>query len=302
MSLSASIRKDASDPGVPAVRAARSDSGCRGEERLEERVFALVYRQMNALWGRWRGDFDDLVQAAAEQALRSLPAFRRESELSTWTYKICYHTARRHRRWSLRWLRRFSLDAPHAEAIDRSSDACTKLEQAERVARMRAALDRLSHKLRAVVVLRDLEGLEIDEIAEIVGSSNATVRSRLRDGRNVCPSARSDPLFRGEVCGECSATRLESSRAREAPAEPGNKRSVERRSSGCARFAARPAQRRGRARECSSSRRSGLHAQWRDIATRRGGVQRPALEHRVQPTAVENRPIQKARRGGSCRA
>ena len=203
MSLTASIRKDAPDAAVTAVRPASDASKSSSEERLEEHVFALVYRQMNALWGRWRGDFDDLVQVAAEQALRSLPAFRRESELSTWTYKVCYHTALRHRRWSMRWLRRFTLDAPHADAMDRSIDACSKLERAERVVRMRAALDRLSQKLRAVVVLRDLEGLEIDEIAEIVGSSKATVRSRLRDGRKrLGELLRSDPYFGEEVCEE----------------------------------------------------------------------------------------------------
>lgn len=163
---------------------------------LEERIFALVYRQMNALWGRWRTEFDDLVQVASEQAVRSLPAFRRESELSTWTYKICYRTVMRHRRWSTRWLRRFTLDAPFADAADRSSDACATLEAAERVQRMRAALDRLSKKLRAVVVLRDLEGLEISEVAEIVGTGEATVRSRLRDGRRrLSELLRADPYF-----------------------------------------------------------------------------------------------------------
>ena len=66
---------------------------------LESQVFFLVYRQMHTLYGRWRGDFDDLAQAAAEQALRALPSFRRESELSTWTYRICYRAVLRHRRW-----------------------------------------------------------------------------------------------------------------------------------------------------------------------------------------------------------
>src|SRR5262245_59448340 len=159
MSLTASIRKDSSNAGLVPVRAADRPSTCGREERLEERVFGLVYRQMNALWGRWRSDFDDLVQAAAEQALRSLPTFRTESELPAWPYRLCDHPVLRHRRWSMRWLRRFTLEEPHDDPPDRAIDASTKLEQAERVARMRAALDRLSHKLRAVVVLRDLEGL-----------------------------------------------------------------------------------------------------------------------------------------------
>ena len=205
MSLSASVRKDSSTAASePAVRAAaRTHSSETRGDQLEERIFGLVYRQMDALWGRWRDDFDDLVQAAAEQALRSLRSFRRESELATWTYKICYHTVLRHRRWSMRWLRRFTLDAPHVEPMDRSMDACLELEHAERAQRMRCTLDRLSSKLRAVVVMRDLEGLEIDEIAEIVGSGEATVRSRLRDGRRrLFELLKSDPYFGAEACGE----------------------------------------------------------------------------------------------------
>jgi RNA polymerase sigma-70 factor (ECF subfamily) len=168
---------------------------------LEERIFALVYRQMNALWGRWQNDFDDLVQVASEHAVRSLPSFRKESELSTWTYRICYRTVMRHRRWSSRWLRRFTLDLPSADAADRASDACANLEAAERMQRMRSALDRLSKKLRAVVVLRDLEGLEVVEIAQIVGSGEATVRSRLRDGRRrLSELLHADPYFGDEAC------------------------------------------------------------------------------------------------------
>jgi RNA polymerase sigma-70 factor (ECF subfamily) len=201
MSLNA-VRKDAPSREARAVEPARTADRA-ATDRLEERIFALVYRQMNALWGRWRSDFDDMVQVAAEQAVRSLPAFRRESELSTWTYKICYHVALRQRRWSMRWLRRFSLDAPHADATDASLDACSSLEREERVAHMRTALDRLSQKLRAVVVMRDLEGLDIAEIAEIAGVGEATVRSRLRDGRRrLAELLKADPYFGVEACSE----------------------------------------------------------------------------------------------------
>jgi RNA polymerase sigma-70 factor (ECF subfamily) len=202
MSLNA-VRKSEPRPGPAVVTPPRTAAELASTDRLEERIFALVYRQMNALWGRWRGDFDDVVQAAAEQAVRSLPAFRKESELSTWTYKICYRVAMRQRRWSTRWLRRFSLDSPHADATDASMDACSRMEHDERVARMRGALDRLSQKLRAVVVMRDLEGLEITEIAEIAGVGEATVRSRLRDGRRrLAELLKADPYFGVDACGE----------------------------------------------------------------------------------------------------
>jgi RNA polymerase sigma factor (sigma-70 family) len=173
---------------------------------LADRVFALVYRQMHSLWGKHRGDFDDLVQVASEQAVRALPSFRRESELSTWTYRICYHTVRKHQRWSARWLRRFTLDAPYADAPARAATATDVFEEHERAERLHRALDRLSAKRRAVVVMRDLEGLAIPQISAIVGANEATVRSRLRDARkDLGRLLENDPYFGEDAC-EAGAT------------------------------------------------------------------------------------------------
>jgi RNA polymerase sigma factor (sigma-70 family) len=184
--------------------ASRSDSSLaafESSEELQDRVFVLVYRQMHALWGRFRVDFDDLVQTASEQAVRSLPRFRQDSDLSTWTYQICYRAVLRHRRWSMRWLRRFTLDEPLGDAPDVRLDAPAVLEERERAQRLHRALDDLSEKRRAVVVLRDLEGLDMQEIALIVGASEATVRSRLRDGRaQLANLLEEDPYFGAEAC------------------------------------------------------------------------------------------------------
>jgi RNA polymerase sigma factor (sigma-70 family) len=196
---------DGAEP-IPVQRrelaiAVASEAGCD----LEEQVFALVYRQMHALYGRWRSDFEDVAQAAAEQALRALPSFRRESELSTWTYRICYRTVLRHRRWYTRWLRRFTLDAPTSVAIDDES-AEMQIEQRERLARLSRALDELSEKRRAVVVLRDIEGLGIPAISAIVGASEPTVRSRLRDARReLAKLLRADPYFGADLGEEGAA-------------------------------------------------------------------------------------------------
>jgi RNA polymerase sigma-70 factor (ECF subfamily) len=184
----------------------RSRPPTPADARLEDQVFSLVYRQMHALWGRYRADFDDLVQVAAEQAVRALPSFRRESELSTWTYRICYHTVRKHQRWSTRWLRRFTLDEPYADTAARAKAVTDVLEEHERAARLHQALDGLSAKRRAVVVMRDLEGLGIAEIAGIVEANEATVRSRLRDARKeLCRLLERDPYFGSEAC-ETEAT------------------------------------------------------------------------------------------------
>ena len=66
---------------------------------------------------------------------------------------------------------------------------------------MRESVERLSPKRRAVVVLHDLEGIGVDEIAVIVDANVLTVRSRLRDGRrDLCRLLASDPYFGDEAC------------------------------------------------------------------------------------------------------
>ena len=163
-----------------------------------DRVFALVYRQMHALTAGASPDFDDLVQTAAEQALRSLGSFQAKSKLSTWTYRICYRTLTRSQRWYRRWARRFSLTAagelPHkASPEPTGAHAVELLEQAHR---LRRHISRLSHKHRAAVVLCDLEGFSVDEAATIAGIKVATLRSRLRDGRRDLRSMlERDPYF-----------------------------------------------------------------------------------------------------------
>jgi RNA polymerase sigma-70 factor (ECF subfamily) len=171
-----------------------------GSHGASSEVFPLVYRQMRSLVGN-RPHFDDLVQIAAEQALRSFPSFAGRSKLSTWTYRICYLTMLRHERWYRRWLRRFTLtergdlDA-HAPALEEPS-----LEELERAARLRKAVEQLSPKRRTVVVLHDLEGHSVDNIAGIVTANPLTVRSRLRDGRrDLARILAADPYFGDEAC------------------------------------------------------------------------------------------------------
>ncbi len=188
---------------APIRSSAREDVSSVERDLFEERIFGLVFRQMNALWGRYRPDFDDLVQIAAEQALKALPSFRKEAELSTWTYRICYRAVLRHQRWSRRWLRRFTLEPLAREPAAPELDGCSELERRERSQRLARALGHLSDKRRSVVVLRDLEGLDIHAIAEIVGTNEATVRSRLRDGRRTLALLlRTDPYFGNDACAE----------------------------------------------------------------------------------------------------
>jgi RNA polymerase sigma-70 factor (ECF subfamily) len=173
----------------------------RPADATAEDVFSLVYRQMRKLAGH--RDFEELVQAAAEQAIRGLPAFRGKSRLSTWTFRICYLTVRKHDRWYRRWLRRFVLtgDGETPEVAAGAPDAEAVLTRAERLSRLRFAMDRLSAKRRAVVVLHDIEGLSVEETAEVVEVAAVVVRSRLRDGRKaLVRMLMDDPYFGDDAC------------------------------------------------------------------------------------------------------
>ncbi len=165
-----------------------------------DELLALLYRQMRALAGP-RQDLDDLVQAAAERALKALGRFEGRSSVATFTYGIVYRTLIDQQRWYRRFQRRFSLDAreePEELAFPRSSE--TDLHELERARRLYAALDELPNEKRATLILHDLEGLDVAAVAAISGANERTVRSRLRDAhKKLAELLRKDPLFDAEV-------------------------------------------------------------------------------------------------------
>lgn len=169
-----------------------------------QQLFALVCMHMRKLVGH-SSDYEDLVQTAAELALRDLPRFEGRSSLSTWVFRVCYTTLLGQRRWYRRWLRRFTLgeggepvDVPDSSAVN----AAETLLVRERQQRLSQAVERLSPKLRAVVTLHDLQGMSVDEIAEVVEANMLTVRSRLRDGRReLGRRLAKDAYFGDAACG-----------------------------------------------------------------------------------------------------
>ncbi len=159
-------------------------------------LLALLYRQMRSLAGP-RQDLDDLVQAAAERALRALDRFEGRCALSTFTYGIVYRTMLDHDRWYRRFRRRFSLDQ-REELTEPESPRCsdTDLMELERARRLYRALETLPASKRAALILHDLEGMDMADVSLIVGANERTVRSRVRDARKKLAEAlRTDALF-----------------------------------------------------------------------------------------------------------
>jgi RNA polymerase sigma-70 factor (ECF subfamily) len=148
----------------------------------ERDLFGLVYRSMRSLVGPQDRDFEDLLQAAATEVWRARESFQGRSDLSSWIYGVCYRVLLNHRRFWRRFRVRFDIGIA-SEPTSEAPQSLELLDERERAEKLSEALGRLTDKHRAVVVLHDLDGFSVSEIADIVGANPLTVRSRLRDGR-----------------------------------------------------------------------------------------------------------------------
>jgi RNA polymerase sigma-70 factor (ECF subfamily) len=132
----------------------------------------------------------DLSQEVFLRVFRTLPHFRGQSSLKTWIYRIVINQAANRRRW---WRRRHKSQqialeehtAAHGELAEtrRLADPDQVLEGREVARRVWAALDTLPFEQRAVIILREIDGLSYDEIAESLGVAVGTVKSRLARAR-----------------------------------------------------------------------------------------------------------------------
>jgi RNA polymerase sigma-70 factor (ECF subfamily) len=144
-------------------------------------VAANLYRVLGD-----RAELDDLVQEVFVIAFRGMARFRGESKLSTWLYRICVNVALgRLRAKTRRPPPILTAEPVRAEDEKPTDDGSPEkaLERREDIARVYRALEQLSPKKRVVLVLHEIQGLDIREIAEIVSAPLITVRTRLHYAR-----------------------------------------------------------------------------------------------------------------------
>jgi RNA polymerase sigma-70 factor, ECF subfamily len=139
--------------------------------RLVDRFQAPVYRVVRGILSD-PADAEDVAQEAFLRAYESLAKFRGESGFFTWLYRIAVNEAlrARKRRSFTRIEAVPEVEAPRPETPDEDGPSPAALER---------LLGRLSDEFRAIVVLRDLEGLSYQEIAETLEIPMGTVESRL---------------------------------------------------------------------------------------------------------------------------
>lgn len=146
-------------------------------------------------------DAADVTQEVFLCAFRGIRGFRQGSSLKTWLYRISLRQALNHRRWCWRHHRdQISIDAEPGESdlsmhlVDAEPNAFDQLATKETQAVVRKALHSVPSIFRSAVILRDLEGLSYEEIAEIMEVSVGTVKSRILRGRRLLREAL-DPLL-----------------------------------------------------------------------------------------------------------
>lgn len=209
-----------------ARRAARKDGGAF--EAIMRRHNQLLFRTARGIV-RSDGEAEDVAQEAWMQAWRALSGFRAESKLSTWLVRITVNEA-------LGRLRRKSAQIIPLETAMMSSDKDTRSALTEAPARgpehsversqLRALIEAriavLPEAFRSVFMLRAIEDMSVDEVAEVLDIPAATVRTRYFRARALLRESLAQEMdvaigeafsFAGERCDRIVAGVLARARA-----------------------------------------------------------------------------------------
>ncbi len=171
--------------------------------KYQRRIMRLLSRMV-----RNPSEIEDVAQEAFIKAYRALPQFRGESAFYTWLYRIAINTARN---WHTAQMRRpQTVDAIENEAgetfqaIDNLTDIDTPeamLASRQVAETIQAAMAALPEDLRTALVLREIEGMSYEDIAQTMACPIGTVRSRIFRARDAIaqklrPVLESDPDHR----------------------------------------------------------------------------------------------------------
>jgi RNA polymerase sigma-70 factor (ECF subfamily) len=156
-------------------------------EEHRDKVFNLTYRMLGN-----RAEAEDVAQEVFISVFKTIDTFREESKFSTWLYRVTVnhcknrikYLARRHDRDQDELDEAAEQDVAAAVTAPRPSlrpDRALEGAQMERI--LQDAIGELEEDHRVLVVLRDVEDLSIEEICEITGLPDGTIKSRLHRAR-----------------------------------------------------------------------------------------------------------------------
>ena len=138
-------------------------------ERHKEKVRNIIYLTMNN-----SNSVDDIAQDVFLTVYRNLRNFRFESQFTTWLYRITVNKCKDY----MRKIRIRNIFTPIREAEGKTEDSLTP-ENDDISGIVHKAIGRLPEKLRVPLLLKDIEGMSYQEIAETVQCEIGTVKSRI---------------------------------------------------------------------------------------------------------------------------
>lgn len=156
--------------------------------RFQQAIYSLVYRLLSD-----PEDAADVVQDVFIKVFRSISSFRGQSSLKTWVYRIAVNEAYNHRRWfGRRRSHEVRLEEEQSNGVtyqqvlvDKERSPYDRTLDQETRMRLEAALRCVKPLYRTAVILRDVEELGYEEIAEILKINIGTVKSRILRGREA---------------------------------------------------------------------------------------------------------------------
>jgi RNA polymerase sigma-70 factor, ECF subfamily len=149
-------------------------------DRLYQLTREDAARTLFHLVGR-RGELEDLLQETYARLLTAVQRYRGEAKFRTFLYRVCANVAISHLRWRSRRPEELMAAPPDRPATGPDPETEASRRQAARL--VEEALESLTAKKRVVFVYHELCGMGPEEIAQAVGTSPNTVRSRLHHAR-----------------------------------------------------------------------------------------------------------------------
>jgi RNA polymerase sigma-70 factor, ECF subfamily len=163
-----------------AERAARGDRDAQTQliHRFERPIFSLCLNLVGPTHAH------DLAQDALVRILTKLDSFSGMSRFGTWVYRVTTNECLSHMRRQKRSPVHFGLDSePNTQVGEPNPDSGIQMD--ESLSRVRVALMNLPEDQRTILVLRDVRGLDYEQLGEVLEIPIGTVRSRLFRARKA---------------------------------------------------------------------------------------------------------------------
>ena len=185
ISPSGSVSSESEEDDTHLVKASQhgdQDAFALLVQTHQRRVFTLVLRMLQ--------DYDEaseITQEAFLAAWMGLPSFRGEARFATWLYRIAYHCALKQleRRKRERSLRAALEGEQMLEEVNQHKQAEDSLELRARQAMVREQMEELPARYRSVLILRHLQEMTYEEMADILTMPIGTIKTHLFRARHL---------------------------------------------------------------------------------------------------------------------